>query len=182
MRLQLTSYLRLQLLAFVLTAPAWAHDFWLDPSSFRPAPDSALFAFCLGADMVNVAREAMMAVGCIQAQRCHTGHCPAGVATQNRWLVRGLDPTSKAARLANYIVTLRKELTRLSHACGVDHPSLLSADHMEILDGSFGSRPLREVFGYQKGWELPSADDRAALRTALGASGDSGEPGVYVDP
>ena len=52
----------------------------------------------------------------------------------------------------------------------------------KILDGSFGSRPLREVFGYQKGWELPSADDRAALRTALGASGDSGEPGVYVDP
>ncbi|HEY6033738.1 MAG TPA: sigma-70 family RNA polymerase sigma factor, partial [Kofleriaceae bacterium] len=29
------------------------------------------------------------------------GHCPTGVATQNRWLVRGLDPTLKAARLAN---------------------------------------------------------------------------------
>jgi glutamate synthase domain-containing protein 2 len=145
-------------------------------------PDTALFAFCLGADMVNVAREAMMAVGCIQAQRCHTGHCPAGVATQNRWLVRGLDPTNKSARLANYVVTLRKELTRLSHACGVDHPALLNADHMEILDGSFGSRPLREVFGYQKGWELPSAEDTAALRVALGGSGDSGEPVVYAEP
>jgi glutamate synthase (ferredoxin) len=145
-------------------------------------PDTALFAFCLGADMINVGREAMMAVGCIQAQRCHTGRCPAGVATQNRWLVRGLDPTSKAARLANYVITLRKELTRLSHACGVDHPALLSADHMEILDGSFGSRPLRAVFGYQKGWELPSADDAAALRAELGGGGDLGEPGVYVEP
>jgi glutamate synthase domain-containing protein 2 len=29
--------------------------------------DSALLAFCLGADRVNVAREAMMAIGCIQA-------------------------------------------------------------------------------------------------------------------
>ena len=48
--------------------------------------------------MIAVAREAMMAIGCIQAQRCHTGHCPAGVATQNRWLVRGLDPTDKVRR------------------------------------------------------------------------------------
>jgi glutamate synthase domain-containing protein 2 len=145
-------------------------------------PDTALFAFCLGADMINVGREAMMAVGCIQAQRCHTGHCPAGVATQNRWLVRGLDPTNKSARLANYVITLRKELTRLSHACGVDHPALLSADHMEILDGSFGSRPLREVFGYQKGWEMPSSDDTAALRVLLGGGGDTGEPEVYAEP
>lgn len=118
--------------------------------------------------MVAIAREAMMAVGCIQAQRCHTGHCPTGVATQNRWLVRGLDPTHKAARLADYVVTLRKELTRLSHACGTAHPGLLTADHMEILDGQYGSRPLREVFGYQAGWELPSADQTAALVEAMG--------------
>lgn len=104
-----------------------------------------------------------MAIGCIQAQRCHTGHCPTGVATQNKWLVRGLDPTAKSARLANYVVTLRKELTRLSHACAVEHPGLLTAKHMEILDGNFGSRPLLDVFGYQDGWELPSEDDRAAV-------------------
>lgn len=102
----------------------------------------------------------MMAIGCIQAQRCHTGHCPTGVATQNPWLMRGLVPTDKAARLANYVVMLRKELTRLSHACGVEHPGLLTADHMEVLDGSYGSRPLHEVFGYRPGWELPSRADR----------------------
>ena len=69
-------------------------------------PVNAAVAFALGCDTINVAREAMMAIGCIQAQRCHTGHCPTGVATQNRWLVRGLDPTSKAARLANYVMTI----------------------------------------------------------------------------
>ena len=58
--------------------------------------------------MVNVAHEAMMAIGCIQAQRCHTGKCPTGVATQNPWLVHGLDPELKAARPANYVLTLRK--------------------------------------------------------------------------
>lgn len=130
-------------------------------------PENALTAFCLGADMIAVGREAMMSIGCIQALRCHTGHCPTGVATQNRWLVRGLDPTDKSARLANYVITLRKELTRLSHACGVEHPGLLTSDHMEILDGQFHSRPLREVFGYQAGWELPSEADAAEVLSLM---------------
>jgi glutamate synthase domain-containing protein 2 len=42
--------------------------------------------------MVNVAREAMLSIGCIQAQKCHTDTCPTGVATQNAWLTRGSDP------------------------------------------------------------------------------------------
>ena len=54
--------------------------------------ESAVLAFALGCDMINVGREAMLSVGCLQAQRCHTGHCPTGVATQSRWLTRGLDP------------------------------------------------------------------------------------------
>ena len=145
-------------------------------------PENALLAFCLGADLIHVAREAMMAIGCIQAMRCHTGHCPSGVATQNPWLVRGLDPTHKAARLANYVITLRKEITRLSRACGVDHPGLLSADHMEILDGAFGSRPLSEVFHYQPGWEFPSEEDAAQVRVEMGGPGDLGEPSVYAEP
>jgi len=133
-------------------------------------PETGLLAFCLGADLINVAREAMLAIGCIQAQRCHTDHCPTGVATQNRWLVRGLVPTDKAARLANYVITLRKELMRLSRACGVDHPALLNADHMEILDGAFGGRPLREVFDYQPGWELPSEVDARRIREIMEGS------------
>ncbi|HSM04889.1 MAG TPA: FMN-binding glutamate synthase family protein [Longimicrobiales bacterium] len=145
-------------------------------------PETALVAFCLGADMVNVGREAMMAVGCIQAQRCHTDHCPTGVATQNRWLVRGLDPTDKATRLAWYVATLRKELLRLSHACGVDHPGLLDSDHMEMLDGRFGSRPLRDVFGYRPGWEFPSPADVAAVRKHMGGAGDQGPPDRYAEP
>ena len=72
-------------------------------------PVTALMALALGCDMVHVGREAMLAIGCIQAQRCHTGHCPTGVATQNRWLMSGLNPAYKAARLANYIVTLRRK-------------------------------------------------------------------------
>ena len=126
-------------------------------------PTDAMVAFALGCDTINVAREAMMAVGCIQAQRCHTGHCPTGVATQNRWLVRGLDPTSKAARLANYVTTLRKEVLQLSRATGVAHPGLVSGDMVEILDGRFGSSTLHEIFGYRSAWGFPSEADRREI-------------------
>ena len=111
-------------------------------------PQSALFGFGLGCDLINVAREAMLAIGCIQAQRCHSGHCPTGVATQGRWLAHGLDPTSKADRLANYVMRLRKEILQLSRACGVDHPSKMNLDHFTILDHRLGSRSAAEHYGH----------------------------------
>ena len=110
-------------------------------------PEPALLAFALGCDMINVGREALLAIGCIQAQRCHTNHCPTGITTQNRWLIRGLDPTLKSARLANYIVALRAELLTLARACGVPHPGLISPDQLELLDDRFGSKTVAEVFG-----------------------------------
>src|SRR5699024_12285901 len=79
-------------------------------------PDNAAVAFALGCDMINVAREAMMSIGCIQAQRCHTDRCPTGIATQDPWLVHGLDADLKSVRAANYIRTLRRDLLRLSRS------------------------------------------------------------------
>ena len=110
-------------------------------------PIESLFACALGCDMIAVAREAMMAIGCIQAQRCHTGNCPSGVATHKKWLMSGLDPALKSARLANYLITLRQELTKLTFSAGADHPALLTKDHFEILDDHYGSRCASEVFG-----------------------------------
>jgi len=126
-------------------------------------PEAALFAFALGCDMVNIAREAMLSVGCIQAQRCHTGHCPTGVATQTPWLVRGLDPTLKAARLANYVLTLRKEILRLCRACGVAHPALICPEHFAILDDRYGAATIQELFHYQAHFALPSAIERESV-------------------
>jgi len=130
-------------------------------------PEESLLAMAMGCDMINVAREAMLAIGCIQAQRCHTGHCPTGVATQSKWLIRGLDPTLKSARLANYFVTLRKEVLELSHACGLHHPALLGLERFEILDNHLSSRPAREVFGYEPGWGMPSAVDQERIEAIM---------------
>ena len=126
-------------------------------------PDNAIVAFALGVDMVNVAREAMLALGCIQAQECHTDRCPTGVATQDAWLSHGLDPQLKSVRVANYLKTLRRDLLEVAEAVGVRHPGLIVADDIEILDGHRSAVSLREVYGYDATWGLPGEDDRAAL-------------------
>jgi len=115
-------------------------------------PENAAVAFALGADMINVGREAMLSIGCIQAQKCHTDRCPTGVATQNPWLTRGLDPTSKATRAAAYLRTLRKELMKVSSAIGVAHPALITATDIEIMNGDYDARTLAGVYGYKDGW------------------------------
>ncbi|WP_222267297.1 FMN-binding glutamate synthase family protein [Modestobacter marinus] len=126
-------------------------------------PDNAVVAFALGCDMVNVAREAMLAIGCIQAQKCHTDTCPTGVATQNPWLAHGLDPALKSVRAATYIGTLRRDLRKVAEACGVEHPGLIDSSSVEILTGRTASRPLGEVYEYEPGWGLPSAADQAEI-------------------
>jgi len=130
-------------------------------------PHAALFASALGCDMIGVAREAMLSLGCIQAQRCHTGHCPTGVATQNKWLMRGLDPTDKAARLANYLTTLRKEMLWLCHAAGLAHPAQVTADHFDILSDHFDATPASELFGYAAGMTEPAAEELAELEKLM---------------
>ena len=142
-------------------------------------PDNAVVAFALGCDMVNVAREAMLAIGCVQAQKCHTDTCPTGVATQNAWLAHGLDPALKSVRTANYIKTLRRDLVKVAEACGVEHPGLISTDSVEILDGRTASTPLSDVYGYAPDWGLPSATDRAAIiefMTATETQGGTAPP------
>ncbi len=57
---------------------------------------------CQGADFTLSARTMMFAVGCIQAMKCHTNRCPAGVATQDQGLSRALYVPDKIERVANF--------------------------------------------------------------------------------
>jgi glutamate synthase domain-containing protein 2 len=110
-------------------------------------PENAMVALALGCDMVNVAREAMLAIGCIQAQKCHTGRCPTGVATQSQRLARGLDATLKAERAANYIDALRHDLLRVAHAAGVSHPALVPTSAVEIVNADGTPVPVAAFYG-----------------------------------
>lgn len=143
-------------------------------------PDSAFLAFALGADMVHVGREAMMSIGCIQAQRCHTGRCPSGVATQSAWLQRGLDPSVKSVRLANYVCVLRREIVALARTCGFPHPAFLTLDQVAFLDGAVMT-PGPDRFDLLPGWARPAHDDLQEI-AAIMRSGRVGEsrPGPVV--
>jgi glutamate synthase domain-containing protein 2 len=146
-------------------------------------PEQALCALALGCDMVNVGREAMMAIGCIQAQRCHTGRCPTGVATQSPWLTRGLDPELKAVRHATYMRALRGELLALARACGAVHPALVDPARLEIVSERFASAPVHEVFGYEPGWALPPPARAAEIEALMHARPEDGRaPGPERGP
>ncbi|MBD0832135.1 FMN-binding glutamate synthase family protein [Aestuariibaculum sediminum] len=114
-------------------------------------PAKAAMAFAMGADCINVAREAMMSIGCIQAQVCHTNRCPSGVATQSKWLQNGIDPTLKSMRLAQYFKTFRKEFIEITHAAGYEHPCQFKMTDIEInVDDHNLSKELNKTYMYSK--------------------------------
>ena len=113
-------------------------------------PDRAVVAFAMGCDAIQIARESMIAIGCIQALKCHTDHCPAGIATQNRWLQAGLNVDDKAQRMARFIKSFRKELLSLSYACGYQHPCQFSGKEIEFSTGVNQFSKLHDVLGYTR--------------------------------
>lgn len=114
-------------------------------------PSKTIMAMGMGADLIQVAREAMISIGCIQAQKCHDNSCPAGVATQNKWLQSGLNPDDKAKRFHNYVLSYRKELLEMTHACGYEHPSQVTMHDVEVGMGDTRStETLADNYEYEK--------------------------------
>ncbi len=114
-------------------------------------PAKAAMAFAMGVDCINVAREAMMSIGCIQAQVCHTNRCPAGVATQSKWLQSGIHVPLKSERLAQYFKTFRKELVEVTNASGYEHPCQFTMCDVQVnVDDDYLSSDLKTVYGYEK--------------------------------
>jgi glutamate synthase domain-containing protein 2 len=84
----------------------------------------------IGADWCNAARGFMFALGCIQAQTCHTGHCPTGVTTQDPQRQKALVVPTKAERVWRFHENTLDALKELVQAAGLNHPSEISARHI----------------------------------------------------
>lgn len=84
----------------------------------------------LGADLCNAARPMMFALGCIQALKCNTNHCPVGVATQDPKLTAGLDPTDKSLRVYHFQQKTVHSVFELLAAAGLNNPSELRPYHI----------------------------------------------------
>lgn len=84
----------------------------------------------LGADWCNSARGFMFSLGCIQAQSCHTGHCPTGVATQDEQRARAIVVPTKAERVYHFHQNTLLALKELVQAAGLADPSQITASHI----------------------------------------------------
>ncbi|QQE79907.1 FMN-binding glutamate synthase family protein [Alicyclobacillus sp. SO9] len=110
------------------------------------SPDRIAIALSMGADLVNVARGLMIAIGCIQSLKCHANICPVGVATTDEHLQQGLVVDEKKYRVANYVITLRKGLFRLAAAAGLDSPVQFSTQNVVYKDAQGRVQTLAEIY------------------------------------
>jgi glutamate synthase domain-containing protein 2 len=102
----------------------------------------------LGADWCNSARGFMFAVGCIQAQACHTNECPVGVATQDRGLQRALVVSDKAQRVANFHRNTVEALAEVIAAAGLDDPAQLVPEMLFQRTSPTEIRSFDELYGF----------------------------------
>lgn len=96
----------------------------------------------LGADACNMARGFMFAIGCIQAQTCHTGKCPTGVTSQDPGRYKALDVNDKYLRVSQFHGNTMDALKHTTEACGLSHPEQFTAHHLMI---RINSREVRSA-------------------------------------
>ena len=102
----------------------------------------------LGADWCNAARGFMFALGCIQAQHCHTGHCPTGVTTQDAVRQLALVVPTKAERVQQFHDNTLKALKELVQAAGLQHPGDITASHIVRRTSDHGVKLLANLLPF----------------------------------
>jgi glutamate synthase domain-containing protein 2 len=77
-------------------------------------------AIALGADAVYIATAALIAVGCTVCQRCYTGKCPWGIATNDPYLAKRINPEIAHEKLANLIRGWGHEIQEMLGGMGLN--------------------------------------------------------------
>jgi len=102
----------------------------------------------LGADWANSARGFMFSIGCIQAQACHTNHCPVAVATQDPLRSRALDVTDKSERVARFHRNTLHAIAEMTSAAGLAHPNDFLPHHLLMRERDRDMVTGEEVYPY----------------------------------
>ncbi|WP_394436458.1 FMN-binding glutamate synthase family protein [Streptomyces sp. SGAir0957] len=127
----------------------------------------------LGADYTNAARAMMFAVGCIQAQRCHTNRCPTGVTTQDPRRARALDVTDKSARVARFQEATVKSALQIMAAMGVSDLRDLGPHLLRRREDHGGFRSYSELYAWLAPGELLAAPPESWAADWKAASPDT---------
>ena len=107
-----------------------------------------------GADYTNAARAMMMAVGCIQSQRCHTNECPVGVATQDPRRSRALVVADKSLRVQRYQAATVASAQRIIASMGMDDPRELEPEMLFRRIDPVTTRSFAELYEWLSPGEL----------------------------
>jgi hypothetical protein len=137
----------------------------------------------LAADWCNAPRGFMFAVGCIQAQQCHTGHCPTGVTSQDRPRQCAIVVGDKPVRVANFHRETVKSLAELVAAAGLEHPSQLKPEHFMRRAAPDRVVSFADLYRVLQPGELLAGTDHPRFQTACKlARADSFQPGRRSTP
>jgi len=85
----------------------------------------------LGADACFMVRAPLVAMGCVQARTCHSGSCPAGLATHNWWRARAIVPSVQGPALARYYETVIEDVVALLTAAGLSSTRDITQDILQ---------------------------------------------------
>lgn len=109
-------------------------------------------AIALGADAVYVATSVLIAMGCHMCQKCHTGKCNWGIATQNPQLVKRLNPDIGAERAFNLIKAWEHEIKELLGGMGINALESLRGNRLMLRGIGLSDRDL-EILGVKAAGE-----------------------------
>ena len=124
----------------------------------------------LGADACYAARSMMMALGCIQALKCNSNHCPVGVATQDKGLMAGLVVSDKRQRVANFHEETVQSFCEMLGAIGLHSPEELKPWHVMHRISQTETRHYGEMYDYLDNGELLKEPVPEEYRRAFEAS------------
>ena len=125
-----------------------------------------------GADFTLAARAMMFAVGCIQAMKCHTNHCPTGVATQDAGLARALYVPDKIDRAANFQQGTVASAAQMVASMGLDSFAELEPSMLNRRIDSYRTGTSAEIYEWLMPGELLDCPPEAWLSDWIEASAD----------
>jgi len=109
-------------------------------------------AIALGADAVYIGQAALIAMGCHMCQKCYTGKCNWGIATQDPNLVKRLNPEIAARRLVNLIKAWAHEMKEMLGGMGINAIESLRGNRFMLRGIGLTSREL-DILGIKAAGE-----------------------------
>ncbi|OQA92463.1 MAG: Glutamate synthase (NADPH) large chain precursor [Elusimicrobia bacterium ADurb.Bin231] len=98
---------------------------------FRNSAD-VVKAIALGADAVYIGTAALISMGCHLCQKCYTGKCNWGIATQDPYLVKRLNSEIACRRLVNLILAWSLEIKEIMGGMGINSIESLRGNRLRL--------------------------------------------------